>query len=43
MPSESHEPELPASDEADPEIQSTPAGMVEELEEAVEEDDATFD
>lgn len=30
-------PKIPSSDEADPDIQSTPAGLTEELEEQIEE------
>jgi len=37
------EPNQPASDEADPEKESTPAGVVEELEELAKEDGATFE
>ena len=39
----STDPKLPESDEADPEVQSTPAGMVEELEEEAAADGATTD
>ena len=35
------EPNQPASDDADPEKQSTPAGMTEELEERAEDIGAT--
>ena len=34
------DPTPPASDEADPEQQTTPGGQVEELEEMIEETDA---
>jgi hypothetical protein len=37
----SDESPLPASDEADPEKQSTPAGTVRDLEEKAEEEGAT--
>jgi len=37
------EPNQPASDEADPEKQSTPAGIAEDLEERAEEEGATTD
>ena len=37
------EPNQPASDEADPDKQSTPAGVAEDLEERAEDQDATFD
>ena len=37
------EPNQPASDEADPEKQSTPAGVTEDLEELADEEGATFD
>lgn len=33
-------PQIPSSDEADPEIQSTPGGLVEELEREAEESGA---
>jgi len=40
MPTESH---LPASDDADPEKETTPAGSAEELEEMAAEEGATTD
>ena len=40
MPTESHQP---ASDDADPEKATTPAGAVEELEEKAAEEGATTD
>jgi len=40
MPSD---PNQPKSDEADPEKQTTPAGIVEDLEEEAAENDATTD
>ncbi len=39
----STQPNQPSSDEADPEKQSTPAGLVEDLEEQAEEVGATTD
>ena len=33
-------PELPSTDDADPEVQSSPAGLSQELEEMAEETDA---
>ena len=39
----STQPNQPSSDEADPEKQSTPAGIVEELEEEAEEIGASTD
>jgi hypothetical protein len=39
----STQPNQPSSDEADPEKQSTPAGIVEDLEEQAEEMDASTD
>ncbi len=39
----STQPNQPSSDEADPEKQSTPAGIVEDLEEQAEEVGATTD
>lgn len=42
MPTEDKEP-IPSSDEADPEKQSTPAGLTEDLEEEARETGATTD
>ncbi|HEX3090233.1 MAG TPA: hypothetical protein VHQ23_16400 [Ilumatobacteraceae bacterium] len=39
----SNQPNQPSSDEADPEKQSTPAGMVEDLEEEAEDIGASTD
>ncbi len=33
-------PEIPSSDDADPEVQSTPAGLTQELEDEIEESGA---
>ena len=37
------DPNLPGSDDADPELETTPAGQIRELEEEIAEDGATFD
>ncbi len=40
MPTDSN---LPGSDDADPEKETTPAGQIEEIEEEIAKDGATFD